>query len=407
MDKKVSKSEIAVENEKKDGGGFSRRDFLKSLAATGAGIAFFSSGVKLAKAVGLEREVYWAGELSKEQLLDMYDKMLKIRWFDRTVIDLMQTKKGFRGYAHAYCGEEAVSVGACSALTKDDWMIGYHRSHGHGIAKGADVKKMVAEIIFKAAGTNKGYGGSMHIMQKDVGMMGEDGVVGPGAAMAAGAAAALKARGKGQVALCFGGDAHATTPYFHIALNESATHRLPFIYVIENNQYLDARGQHISECINVRDIADMAAAYNIPGHVVDGQDVLEVYNATKGAVDRAQAGDGPTLIEAKTYRYYDHFGARGAKPGVMGAFGLGYRSDREVRSWMARDPIVKHRRTLISWGMLTEVEADEFEAKVKKEIEEAFEWADKQPVPKAEDGVKNVFVEGTVLPRQLADCPLW
>ncbi len=225
--------------------------------------------------------------------------------------------------------------------------------------------------------------------------------------MAAGAAAALKARGKGRVALCFGGDAHSTTPYFHIALNEAATHRLPFIYVIENNQYLDAHVQHISECINVRDIADMAAAYNIPGHVVDGQDALEVYNAVKGAVDRAEAGDGPTLIEAKTYRYYDHFGARGAKPGVMGAFGLGYRSDREVRSWMARDPIVKHRKTLISWGILTEVEADEFEARVKKEIEDAFEWADKQPVPKAEDGLKNVFVEGTVLPRQLADCPLW
>ncbi len=409
--------EKTVEEVKAEGKGFiSRRNFLKGLGVTGASVALFTTGTRLlatpeqepVSKIPLERDIYWPERLTREQLIEMQRKMLQIRWYDRTVADKMLTEKGFRGYMHGSPGHEACAVGACFALNKDDWMAGYHRSHHHAIAKGANIRKMAAEIIFKASGTNNGYGGSMHIMQADVGMLGEDGVVGPGCCYGAGAGHALRARGKGQVALTFGGDAHATTPYFHISLNEAATHKIPWVYVIENNQYLDARGQHISECINVDDIAIMATAYNIPGVVVDGMDVLDVYNAVKAAVERARAGRGPTLIECKTYRYYDHFGVRGAEPGKLGSFGLGYRSDRELLSWLARDPIDKHRKTLVQTGMLTEREADALEEEVKAEIRDAFRWAEAQPVPRAEDGLRHVFVEEeSVLPRMLADCPPW
>lgn len=401
------KEKITVKEE--NGKGISRRTFMKGLATVGVGLTFASHGVRLAKA---QYARWTAGDLSETKLIDMYTGMLRSRLWERGVNDLfLLGQDNLYGYYHLSAGQEAVSFGVAAALEPGDYIASTHRGHADVFSKQGPtpdfLNKAMAEIIFKASGTNLGYGGSMHIMQKDVGMLGEDGVVGPGACYGAGAAHALRARGKGEIALTFGGDAHATTPYFHIALNEAATHRIPWVYVIENNQYMNALGQHISEAINVRDIADMAAAYGIPGHVVDGMDVLEVYQVTKTAVDRARAGDGPTLIEAKCYRYYEHFGARGVKPGVLGAFRLGYRSDREVRSWLARDPIVKFRKNLIDFGVLAETEADELEAEVKKDMEATFEWADKEPVPKAEDGLKNVFVEGTVLPRQLADCPLY
>lgn len=155
----------------------SRRSFVKGMAAAGAGMAFFSGGLKkLARAAG----GYYPEELSKEQLIDMYDRMLKIRWFERKIIDSQLSHKGFRGYAHPYAGQEAVAVGVCTALKKDDYVFGNHRSHGHCIAKGADIKKMMAEIDFRATGTCKGYGGSMHIAERSVGVMGADGIVGPG-----------------------------------------------------------------------------------------------------------------------------------------------------------------------------------------------------------------------------------
>lgn len=383
----------------------SRRHFIGSLAAGGVGVAVLSSAVNVAKADSFYD--FNVTDLSSKQLIDMYRQMLEIRWYDRTVADKQSGERGFRGYGHFACGQEAVSVGVCMALKKTDWIQGNHRSHAHALAKGADLKKMAAEITFKATGTNKGYGGSMHIMQKGVGMMGEDGVVGPGGVMGAGAAFGLKSKGKKQVAVTFGGDGHMTSPYFYTALMNAAKFKLPFIYVIENNGY--EISQSIQKCHpHITDYTSVAKGIGVPGFVVDGQSVLNVYAVMKKAVARARAGEGATFIEAKTFRYYDHFGAAGVKPGRLGAYGLSYRSDREMRHWMAKDPLDIHKNTLINWGVFTAAQAGKIEAKAKRDVEAAFKFADRSPTPKPEDGLKHVFVEGPkVLPRQLANCPLF
>ena len=222
--------------------------------------------------------------------------------------------------------------------------------------------------------------------------------------LATGSAFAIRARGSKQVVVNYAGDGSYATPHFHSALNNAALLRLPFIYVVENNLY--HQYAHYSYSVPMKDIADAAKPYGIPGIVVDGQDVFQVYNVMKDAVDRARAGEGPTLIEAKTYRYYNHWGAPGAKVGELGAFGYdplaitSFRPEREVREWMARDPVDICRKTLVAWGVIDQPKAEEIEAAVRQEVAEAFAWADEQPFCKPEDGLKNVFVEGTVPPRQ-------
>ena len=202
----------------------------------------------------------------------------------------------------------------------------------------------------------------------------------------------------------FGGDGTYATPHFHSALNNAALLKLPFIYVIENNLY--HQYAHYSYSCPMKDIADAAQTYRIPGVVVDGQDVVQVYNAAKTAVDRARAGEGPTLIEAKTYRYYNHWGAPGAEPGELGAVGYdplaisSFRPEREIRAWMQRDPVNISRDILVDWGVLDRTKADEIEAAAKQEVIDAFAWASQQPLCKPEDGLNNVFVDGTVLPSQ-------
>jgi acetoin:2,6-dichlorophenolindophenol oxidoreductase subunit alpha len=383
----------------------SRRNFLKSAAFAGAAATF---GSRLARADG---EIgYWASDLSDEKLIDMYRTMLKIRWFDRTVVDKMLTEPGYRGYNHMYPGQEAVATGVCANLSNSDtieevdYVFSTHRPTGHAVAKGVDISKMAAEYDFRATGLNNGYGGEMHITDPSVGFMGADGMVGPGHVMAAGAAFGIRARGSKQVSVAFGGDGTYATPQFHSALNNAALLKLPFVYVLENNLY--HQYAHYSYSCPMKDIADAAQTYRIPGVVVDGQDVMQVYNAAKTAIDRARAGEGPTLIEAKTYRYYNHWGAPGAKAGELGAFGYdplaitSFRPEREVRAWMQRDPIDIGRKTLIDWGVVDQARATEIEDAVKAEVKEAFAWADQQPFATPEDGLKNVFVEGSVLPRQ-------
>lgn len=411
-----SKDQLREPSASQEGSGtLSRRYFLKGLAAAGAGAAFISSGLKMAKAdpYGL----FEASDLTEDQLIEMQRKMLQIRWYERTVADRMLTVRGFRGYGHFACGQEGVVVGVCTALNADDYIVGTHRSHHHAIAKGADIPQLAAEITFKATGTNKGFGGSMHLLQRDVGMLGEDGVVGPGGVLGAGAAFGIKARGTQQVAVTFGGDAHLTSPYFQCAIHNAMKYQLPFIYVIENNGYQIAQAfrgpaymtmERRWGCSTYLDShIEVAKGYRMPGAVIDGMSALNVYSRMKESVDRARAGDGPSLIEAKCYRYYDHFGVAGARPGVMGSFGLGYRSDAELNNWLARDPVVMHRRTLVDLGVLSESGADDLEAEVKDEIAQAFQFADDSPVPNAEDGIKYVYREGLVAPRQLPECPLY
>jgi pyruvate dehydrogenase E1 component alpha subunit len=353
---------------------------------------------------------YWAKDLSNEKLVEMFSTILRIRWHERTMADKMLTDPNYRAYNHFYAGQEAVAVGVCSALRNKgaldevDYVFSTHRPTGHAIAKGIDIKRMTAENDFRATGLNNGYAAEMHIADKSIGFMGADGMVGPGPVIATGAAFGIRARGSKQVSVVFGGDGTYATPHFHSALNNAAILKLPFIYVLENNLY--HQYAHYSYSCPMKNIADAAQTYRIPGVVVDGQDVLQVYNVAKEAVERARAGNGPTLIEAKTYRYYNHWGAPGAKAGQLGAFGYdplaisSFRPEREVRAWMARDPVDICRGILIRWGVLDQAKADEIETAVKQEVKEAFEWADRQPLCKPEDGLKNVFATGTVPPRQ-------
>jgi pyruvate dehydrogenase E1 component alpha subunit len=383
----------------------SRRFFLKGIAGAGAAV---SLGGKVALAQG---EIgYWAKDLSAEQLIEMFNSIVRIRWNERTQADKMLTDPGYRGYQHFYAGQEAVAVGVCAALRNKgkfdeiDLVYSSHRSGGHALAKGVDMKKMAAEMEFRATGLNGGYGGEMHLSDKTCGFIGADGMIGPGPVLATGSALAVKVRGNKQVVAVFAGDGTYATPHFHSALNNATLLKLPFIYVLENNLY--HQYAHYSLSVPMKDIAAAAKTYGIPGKVVDGQDVFQVYNVAKEAVERARAGDGPTLIEAKTYRYYNHWGAPGAKPGELGAFGYdplaisSFRPERELREWMQRDPVDIARNVLIAWGVLDRAKADAIDAAAKKEAVEAFEWASKQPNCKPEDGLKNVFVEGTVPARQ-------
>lgn len=384
-----------------------RRTFLKTVAGAGAAVSL-SSQLSWAKGeIG-----YWAKDLSDDRLKEMYTTMLRIRWHERTQADKMLTDPKYRGYNHFYAGQEAVATGVCAALRNTgpfeeiDLVYSTHRPSGHAIAKGVDIKKMCAENDFRATGLNGGYAAEMHLSDPSVGFIGADGMIGPGLVMAAGSAFGIRARGSKQVSVVFGGDGTYATPAFHSTLNNAALLDLPFVYVLENNLY--HQYAHYSYSCPMKDIADAARTYRIPGVVVDGQDVLQVYNAAKEAVERARAGEGPTLIEAKTYRYYNHWGAPGAKAGVLGAFGYdplaisSFRPEREVRAWMARDPIDISRKTLINWGVLDRAKADAIEADVRKEVKEAFEWADKQPLCRPEDGLKHVFVDGEVPARQFA-----
>ena len=382
-----------------------RRGFLKAAAFTSAAVATIGS-------VGRARADidFWAKDLTDKQLVGMYTTILRIRWHERTMADKMLTDPNYRGYNHFYAGQEAVATGVCAALRneggvmKADMVYSTHRPAGHALAKGVDLKKMVAEMDLRATGLNGGYAAEMHISDPEVGFMGADGMIGPGPVIATGSAFAAKARGSDQVVVNFGGDGTYATPHFHSALNNAALLKLPFIYVIENNLY--HQYAHYSYSCPMKDIADAARTYRIPGVVVDGQDVLQVYNAAKTAVDRARAGEGPTLIEAKTYRYYNHWGAPGAKPGELGAFGYdplaisSFRPEREIRAWMQRDPVNIARDVLVNWGVLDTAKAAAIEASVKQEVNEAFAWAAEQPLCNPEDGLKHVFVEGTVAARQ-------
>ena len=385
--------------------GTSRRGFLKIAGLAGLAV---SLGSQVAKANG---EIgFWARDLSDEKLIDMYSTILRIRWHERTMADKMLDDPGYRGYNHFYAGQEAVAAGVCAALRNDgpfdqiDLVYSSHRPTGHAIAKGVDLKLMAAENDFRATGLNGGYGAQMHLSDPSVGFIGADGIIGPGPVLAQGSALSFRARGSDQVSVVFGGDGTYGTPHFHAALNNAKLLDLPFIYIMENNLY--HQYAHYSYSCPHTNIADAATAYGIPARVVDGQDVFQVYNAMHEAVERARAGGGPGFIEAKTYRYYNHWGAPGARVGELGAFGYdplaitSFRPEREVRAWMQRDPVDICRNTLTAWGVIDAERAEQIEADIRAEVDEAFAWAMEQPLADPEDGLLHVFAEGRVPARQ-------
>lgn len=398
---------MPVRCETEAGEGLTRRGFLQVSGLAGAVVGLSAGMARAEGSIG-----YFATDLPDDRLRDMLRTILRIRWHERMMADRMLGDPDYLAYNHFYAGQEAVATGVCAALRNDgpfsqiDLVYSTHRPSGHALAKGVDMKRMQAEMDFRATGLNDGYAAEMHIADPEVGFMGADGMIGPGHVIATGSAFAFRARGSDQVAVVFGAGGTYATPHFHSALNNARLLDLPFIYVLENNLY--HQYAHYSYSSPHTDIADAARAYGIPARVVDGQDVFAAYNAAKEAVDRARAGGGPGFIEAKTYRYYNHWGAPGAEVGKLGAFGYdplaitSFRPEREVRAWMQRDPVDIARRTLIDWGVLDAAGADAMEAEVKAEVAEAFAWAAQQPLCSPEDGLKHVFAEGAVLPRQIA-----
>ena len=317
----------------------------------------------------------------KATYIKMYGLMLDIRYFEEATWDLY-IRGLMPGLAHLYIGEEAVAVGACSALRQDDWITSTHRGHGHCIAKGGDLPKMMAEIMGRVDGYCKGKGGSMHIADINLGSLGAKGIVGGGLTLATGAGFTSRNLGIDRVCVCFFGDGAANRGVWHESVNMASTWKLPVIYLCENNMYAISMPQR--RAMVLRDIADRAQGYGIPGMVVDGMEVLAVYEATQVAVERARHGDGPTVIEAKTYRYGGH---------TVGDSGTGYRSQEEIESWKARDCIQRFRKWLIAQGRLTEQEASAVEAQRKAAIEAAVEFGKNSPYPDVSEMLQDVFAD--------------
>ncbi len=307
-------------------------------------------------------------QYSKELLLDMYRRMVRIREFELAAIDLF--KRGqVKGTIHAYIGQEASGVGVCMALHKDDLIAGTHRSHGHNIAKGADTKKMMAEILGKETGYCKGRGGSMHIAAFETGSLGALAVVGSGIPLAVGAALAFKMRGEDRVAVPFTGDAGCNTGNWHESLNMASIWKLPVVFVLENNQY--GVSTHIRDTVNIEDLSLRAVGYGIPGVRVDGFDVLAVYEAALEAVARARRGEGPTLLVTEAYRFEGHYAG---EPEV-------YRTRAEVEEYRKKDPIPRFRNYLINGNKASSAELDAIDDEIRQEIAAAVQFAKESPPP--------------------------
>jgi len=314
----------------------------------------------------------------REKLVEMYRKMLEIRCFEEKVYELYG-KNLVPGTIHLYAGQEAVAVGVCANLRKDDYITSTHRGHGHCIAKGADLNRVMAEILGRKTGYCKGKGGSMHIADFSVGMLGATAVVGAGIPIAVGAGLSVKLRGTDQVVACFFGDGASNQGTFHEGINMAAIWSLPVLFVCENNLY--AMGTRQSRVMLIENIADRAAAYGIPGVTVDGNDVLAVYEAAGKAVERARKGEGPTLIECKTYRHKGHSRFDPAA----------YRPKEEVEAWLKRDPIQRFKNKLSELGVLTKAETDAIEREVAVKIEEAVKFALESPYPEPEEALEDVY----------------
>ncbi len=316
--------------------------------------------------------------LSADELRDLYRKMWEIRAFEEKAIELF-TAGELPGFLHSQIGQEAVCVGTCAALRTDDYVTSTHRGHGDLIAKGARLDRMMAELFAKETGYCRGKGGSMHIFDFGLGVLGANGIVGAGLPIACGAALSARLRGTDQVSVSFFGDGATNEGAFHEALNLASTWALPTVFVCHNNEYAESTPRLVQQ--KIRDIALRAAAYDMPGVVVDGMDVLAVYGTVAEAVARARAGEGPTLVEAKTYRFFGHYVG---DPGV-------YRTDEEVRAWKARDPILALGKKLVGSEAFSQAELDAVEAEVRAGVEDAVAFARESPEPDLQVAFEDVY----------------
>ena len=319
--------------------------------------------------------------LSPDTQREMLRTMQTIRRFEERASDDF-IKGDIYGVVHCYIGEEAVAVGVCSALEAKDKIISTHRGHGHCIAKGADLNRMMAELYGREDGYCKGKGGSMHIADFDIGMLGANGIVAGGISIITGAGLAQQMDGQGGVAVCFFGDGASNAGPFHESINIAASWKLPVVYVCENNLW--AVNVPAADSVSVGDIAERAKGYGIPGTIVDGNDIFAVHQAANQAIERARRGDGPSLIEAKTYRHRRHT-ERPDQPDS--------RSPQEIKSWEEKDPIDRLKTHMISEGHLTEADWQALDKAVLGDIEAAVAFAKASPFPKLDAALDDVFAD--------------
>lgn len=318
--------------------------------------------------------------MNKATYLDLYRVMVRIRKFEE------QASESFAigdipGMVHLSIGQEATEAGACSVLKKTDYITSTHRGHGHMIAKGGKTDRMMAELCARRDGYCRGKGGSMHISSIDIGMLGANGMVGAGMPIATGAGLASWIMDTDDVTVCFFGDGASNEGLFHESLNFAALKNLPVIFICENNLY--GISTNTKRSMKVQDVAARAVGYGIPGIIVDGNDVLAVRETVEAAVERARKGDGPTLIEAKTYKHHGHFEGDSAD----------YRPEEEVEEWLNKDPIPRYAKYLVEQGIATDAEVAAIDAEIADEIAKAIEFAlASEPLDPKETGV-DVFTD--------------
>lgn len=319
--------------------------------------------------------------LAKEKLIELFITMIRGRAFDQKVMELF-TQGSIPGFIHLGIGQEAIAAGVCSHLGKSDNIFTTHRGHIQAVAKGIDMKRAMAELFGKKSGFCKGKGGSMHLVDKTVGLMGTTAIVGAGIPIATGAAFSSQLRGTDQVTVCFFGDGAVNQGTFHESLNMASLWKLPIVYCCENNGWAQFTPQKLTT--RVMDVASRAAAYDMPGVMVDGDDVLAVYEAAREAIDRARKGDGPTLLECKTHRWYGHYVGDPQK----------YRPADEIEECRKFDPVAKLEAKLIGEKVLTPDEVREIKQRVQAEIDEAVNFAEESPLPKVDEILEDVYCEG-------------
>jgi pyruvate dehydrogenase E1 component alpha subunit len=305
--------------------------------------------------------------------------MVLIRTFEDKLHQLIPQHR-LPGFAHLSAGQEAVAVGVCAHLDDQDFITSTHRGHGHCIAKGVDVSGMMAELYGKSTGTSKGKGGSFHIADLDRGMLGTNGIVGAGLPLACGPALVAKVKGTRHVSASFFGEGATNQGAFHEALNLAAVWKLPVLFVCENNLYSEATP--VEYAIKIKNVADRADAYGIPGVIVDGMDFFDVYEKVLQAVERARSGQGPTLLEAKTYRYFGHYEGDAMK----------YRAREEEQAYRDRDPITGFKRRVLTEGLLTAADCETIEQKAVVTVEIAVKAAEQAPLPSPEECLTDVYV---------------
>jgi len=316
---------------------------------------------------------------SKDFLLNLYKTMVRIRSFE-IMAEKLFLEGELPGFIHLYIGEESIATGIIANLRKDDFITSTHRGHGHMIAKGADINRMAAELYGRTTGYCKGKGGSMHIADFSIGVLGANGVVGGGLPIAVGAGLGVKMKKTDQVVVAFFGDGASNTGAFHESLNFASVYKLPIVFVVENNQF--ASTVRTKDTTSVENISDRAVGYGIPGITIDGNDVVTVYETAKEIIKRARESGGPSLLEVKTYRIKGHF---------VGDPEL-YRDKKEVEEFWLNEPIKRFKKKLVELKMLNEIEKEKIWEDSEKKVKEAVKFAKESPMPSSEDALTDLFV---------------